>query len=560
MNDGSKRWIKIGAALGVAFGLLAAGWIWGRPAYQGLKEKHLATEAAANFERGDYRNAAMSARLTLMLNASNLIACRIMADLAEMSHAPAALDWRQRVAEIEPAATNRLALAVTAITFQSPPFPLATEILDDLGNTSATNLTAYHSVATMLALRENQPALAEAHMAAALALEPTNRNFVLNLAVLQLGSTNAIVAATARRTLETFCTDSNLGPGALRSLISDRLMHANPAEALKYSEQLLATHPPGFADELQQLGILKNLNDPSLKSHLIAVQKQAATNVLLVAQMADWMQANDQGAASAAWIQSLPAAMQSHPAVQAALANYYLSTAKWTELCRLTAKGDWQEMDFLRTAFLARAWDGLGEPLVASSQWRSAIDKTVGKLGALNVLLNFAQHWGQRAAMETLLTSMVEKYPEAAWAKQALEQLYFQRGDTAKLYQLYCAWLVRQPDNLALKNNATATALLLQTNLPQAIQRATELYAQRPQDPVITSTYAYALHLQNRDRDGLAAFQKLTPAELELPSVALYYGVLLRATGQSEQARPYLALAEKTPGLLPEEHKLLVNK
>jgi hypothetical protein len=446
------------------------------------------------------------------------------------------------------------------LKYQPPPHPWAAQIIEELASTPATNLVPYHLLATAVAIQHQQLDAAERHLRAAQQLAPTNRLVALNLAVVQLRSTNPEIAVAARRTLETVCTDTNLGPSALRSLISDRLMQADPAQALKYSEQLLATHPPGVADELQLLGILKSLKSASLNTRLSAVQQTAATNALLVAQVADWMQANDQGAASAAWVRSLPSTVQAHPAVQATLANYYLSSAQWSELCRLTAKGDWQEMDFLRAAFLARAWDGLGEPLVSSSQWRSARDKTEGKLGSLNVLLNFARQWGQPAAMETLLTGMVEKHPEAAWVKQALEQWYFQRGNTAKLYQLYAAWFARQPDNVALKNNVTATALLLQTNLPQAFQWATELHAQRPQDPVITSTYAFALHRQNRDGDGLAALQKLTPAQLELPSVALYYGVLLRATDQGEQARRYLALAEKAPGLLPEERQLLENK
>jgi hypothetical protein len=51
--------------------------------------------------------------------------------------------------------------------------------------------------------------------------------------------------------------------------------------------------------------------------------------------------------------------------------------------------------------------------------------------------------------------------------------------------------------------------------------------------------------------------QKLQPAELAQPSVALYYGVLLAATGKPDQAMPWLQIAQTKGHLLPEEKELL---
>jgi Flp pilus assembly protein TadD len=98
----------------------------------------------------------------------------------------------------------------------------------------------------------------------------------------------------------------------------------------------------------------------------------------------------------------------------------------------------------------------------------------------------------------------------------------------------------------------------LKTNLPQACAWAADIYAKTPADPVIVSTYAFALHQQGRDDEGLAALQKFTLAQLEQPSVALYYGILLAATGSHDKALHYLTLAEKGD-LLPEEKKLLAE-
>jgi hypothetical protein len=58
--------------------------------------------------------------------------------------------------------------------------------------------------------------------------------------------------------------------------------------------------------------------------------------------------------------------------------------------------------------------------------------------------------------------------------------------------------------------------------------------------------------LQGRTAEALKIIETLTPAELENPAVASYYGVLLAASGQGEKARRYFAKAE-TAAILPEE-------
>jgi predicted Zn-dependent protease len=96
----------------------------------------------------------------------------------------------------------------------------------------------------------------------------------------------------------------------------------------------------------------------------------------------------------------------------------------------------------------------------------------------------------------------------------------------------------------------------LKTNLTQAYAWASDVYAQKPDDPIVVSTYAYALYLQGRTQEGVAALEKLNKAALEEPSVALYYSVLLSASGESDKAAHFLALAKKG-SLLPEEKRLL---
>ena len=113
------------------------------------------------------------------------------------------------------------------------------------------------------------------------------------------------------------------------------------------------------------------------------------------------------------------------------------------------------------------------------------------------------------------------------------------------------------PKELALKNNLAATSLLLKTNLSQAASWAREDYLLKTNDPVVASTYAYALQLQGRTAEGVAVLEALDPALLEQPSTALYYGVLLAAQHKTGSAGHFLDVAQTDTNLLPEEKQLI---
>jgi hypothetical protein len=51
--------------------------------------------------------------------------------------------------------------------------------------------------------------------------------------------------------------------------------------------------------------------------------------------------------------------------------------------------------------------------------------------------------------------------------------------------------------------------------------------------------------------------EKLKPASLEKPSIALYYGVLLAATGETDKDAHFFHLAQTQGALLPEEKALI---
>jgi len=531
-------------------------WFFGRPAYHHYKEKRAIRQAQQFMARGDWRNASVSARLAFQLNPANLAACQIMADLAEMAHSPQALDWRKRVADLAPTVENKLLLAATALRSQGAPFPLASQMLQDLRQ-PAGNIAAYHVLLAERALKLNQSAEAENEFAEAARLEPTNELHQFNLAVLRLGSTNSSQAAEAQATLEGLRTSTNLGPAAFRWLVGDRLAQKDLPAAEKYSSELLGGPHATFEDRLQHLTILRQGNGPQYSTFLAAVKSEAITNALKVYSLSTWMLGQKAPEEAMQWLSSLPSKLANEQPVPLAFVDAYAAKKDWAGLESYLQDLKWGELDFLRMAFLAHAAAEQHEDLATETRWRSAVREAGDRLGALNALLTLATTWHADKSREDLLWQIAQHFPRERWALNSLEQMYFAAGDTHGMNKVSAAKASFDPKDLAARNNFATTSLLLNLNLTAAHQTAREIYAQRPDDPIITSTYAWSLHLQGQTREALAAMDKLKPDGLEMPNIALYYGLLLAADGQTNKAAKYLALAQKAP-LLPEEKSLLV--
>jgi predicted Zn-dependent protease len=442
------------------------------------------------------------------------------------------------------------------LRYQNPPFPLTTQILGELPG-MATNHVEFYVVSAELSLRMNRMADAQAELEAASRLQPTNQQFQINLAVIRLGSTNPAVSSGGRAVLKGFLTDTNFAPQALRSLVADSLVQKDLTGAFDYSTQLLASAQCAVGDRLQHLNILQQLHSAELPAQLKIAQQQSATNSAEAATTASWMIANGLSGGAADWLNGLNTAIRSQSPVRLALVNCYFADTNWLALMNFTSKGDWDEMDFLRAAYLSHAWAQLGDAGAADSQWNDAVAKAGVRFGALTTLLGLANRWGLQREREDLLWQITKLFPAERGAWQELERDLFVAGDTRKLNQLYALLLSFFPQNADIKNNLAVTSLLLKTNMNQAYIWANEVHEQKPDDPGVTSTYAYALHLQGRTQDGLEAMEKLKKDALEQPSIALYFGVLLSAAGEPDKAAHFLALARSGDTMLPEEKQLL---
>ena len=553
--------MKKATLFALAFMLVGAGlYFYGGPAYRHYKEKRLLTQAKHFAAIGDFRNALLSARQTLQLNSANLEACGIMANLAECSRSPALLDWRRRIAELAPTIENKLLLAASALRIQASPYPMTQQILKEVAS-AAKDVPAYHLLSAELALKSRDLLQAEAEFQEASRLEPADQQHQFNLAVLRLQSTNAAVSAEACATLERLRSNTNLGPIALRWLIAGRLGERELAAAARLSRELVSDGRATVEDRLQYLNILERANKPELEGYLAVLQRSSLSNAAEVYALSDWMAGHGRAEAALQWLTNCPAKLRAEQPAPIGMVECYIAKKDWTSLEAFLNSEKWGELEFLRLAFLSRAAGEQKRKQGADALWRQAVRAAGERFGPLATLLGLAANWERDQAKEDLLWKIAQHFPRERWAGLELGRLFQSAGNTRGLNKVCALMASYNSKDLFAKNNLAATSLLLKQDLPKAHELAKDIYSQRPQEPTIVSTYAYSLQVQGRTKEALDIFQTLKREELQQPSIALYYGALLSATGETNKAEGYLEIAKVMAAtFLPEERALIPHQ
>jgi tetratricopeptide (TPR) repeat protein len=516
----------------------------------------LALRQAQGFAaRGDLRNASLSARRLLRLNPANIEGCRLMGQLAEAMDPREALEWYQRIATLQPSTENKLELASKALRLQQPPYELAAQTLDELAGSDA-NRVSYCVLAAELALRLGNGIEAEQWFEAARQLQPTNELHELNLAMLRLHSTNASVACDARTTLHRFRTNTVLTVLALRALVAEAITRHDLNSAENLSGELLTQSNALLEDHFRHLEILRERGSPGTERFLTSLQTQATTNAAGTSAVLSWMAEHGQAREAIAWMTNASPTVGEAPSVRLAAVECCFAMNDWPAAEKLLNERKWGPLEPMRLGLLSHAAAERHDTLAADLHWRLAVNQAQKRLGSLMWLAAKAQEWGRENCREEVLWQIVQQFPNVSWVPLELLSAAQAGGRTRDLHRLYASMAKVSPKDPGIQNNFAATGLLLNIDVEKSCEIASELFAQHPTEPVIASTYAYALHAQKRTAEGLIVLDQFSEECLTNPPIALYYGVLLSADGQTDRAGKYLKLAQAA-ALLPEERGLL---
>lgn len=522
--------------------------------YITTRQARLLKQARGYLANSTPKSALLCLRRALDYNPDDIEACRLMADLTERAGSSAALLWRSRVVELSPKSTSdRIALAQTAMMFGD--YLSATNALEGIG-AAGKQSAAYHNAAGSVAVAARQFANAERHFLEACQLEPMNPAPRMNLAVVRLQSTNSMVLSEARTTLGFLRTNPVLRCQALRELTTDALRHQRAEEALVYSAELIQQTNRVFADELLRLDVLRTGPHREFEPALVAVQGEAAEDSRKLYDLVMWQSATTGPDQALKWLQSLPAETQTNQPAALLAAQCRGALRDWSGLHASLERQHWAELEPIRHAFQSLALRGQELTSSADIEWQKALSAAGNRKETLVMLFRLAAAWNWAAQAEDLLWSLIRNHPAEKWATVALSRKLLAEGRTRSLMTLYSQEVSANPTDLSARNNLAMTALLLSAWELRPHDLAREVYGKAPADPDYASTYAFSLHLQEKNEDALKVLEELTPQQLEDPAVACYYGVVLQAAGNGEKAKKYFDLAVKGR-LLPEERKLL---
>ena len=525
--------------------------------YARFEARHLVRRAAAYLGAGDLKDASLSARRALQLDPNRASTVRMVARIAEVSGDRRALDWRQKVLELEPRSVeDALALANCALQFGEA--EIARRSLESVDDTEK-QMAAYHATAARLADAEKKPVESEAAWAKAVELSPEEKPYQLQLALCQLKSADKAKREKARTLLEHLRNDPGQRAAAVRALIADTAAHEPISETLLNLGQELQSYPEArFTDRILYLDILKQSHDRRYTSYLTQLENEAANNTSNLANLLAWMNNAELSLLAIDFLKTVPPEVSKKWPVAPLVSEAYLQLRDWPELEQLTSNGNWGEFDYLRRAYLARAFRAQDKSVAAEREWFAAQKAAAAQPHSLLTLARTISKWQWKDEATDLLWTLTKFPREQREALNTLYQHYKETKNTQGLYRVLLRLAEVDPADLKVQNNLAQISLLLNANVGRARQIAADLYRKQPSNAAYVSTYAFSLYAKGDAKGAVALMNTLGEDECRDPSLAAYYGIMLAAAGDQTRAREYLQIG-KNANLLPEE-KLLIDR
>jgi hypothetical protein len=545
--------------LGIVGGIVLVALLgWGAlRAYHAWQERHLVGRAAGFLSGGNLKTAALSARRALQLNAQSVDATRMMADIAERTGDGTELAWRRQVHDLAPEAIDD-ALALVRAALRANDLPLAERTLQGLGAT-ADRTAAYHAARGRLAEMRNKPAEAETHWARAAELAPQDTGYQVQLAMVQLGSTDPAKRDAALASLERLRADPKQRAAATRALIIDGGTRGADPQRLRALASDLQSYPDAvFSDRLIYGEILRQLRDPAYPDYAAKLETDALANAADLAGLLTWMTGSGNVADAVRFAGTVPPEMAAKWPVPLALAEAFAKAEDWAGVQRIAGDKNWAAYEFLRNAYLTRAFRGEGRQLEADQRWAQAQKEAAPQPQAVLLLARTVSGWGWQKETIDLLWMLTKAQETRLEALQLLYQHYAKNADTGGVYRVLLQSTEITPEDLTMQNNLAQVSLLLEADPERARKIAAELVRKEPGNAAFVSTYAFSLYARGDFEAARKAMETLTPEQLEEPSIAAYYGIVLAAAGEKEKARAYLARGAEA-FLLPEEKALIAK-
>jgi Flp pilus assembly protein TadD len=546
--------------LGIVGGIVLVallGW-GGLRAYHSWQERHLVRRAAGFLGGGNLKTAALSARRALQLNPESVEAARMMATVAERAADGTELAWRRQVFELAPGSIDD-AIALVRAALRANDIPLAERTLQSSAIRPRRHLPSTQRAAESPRCGTSprkRRRTGRKHPPSRPPTKPTRCNSRCCSSEPQTRR-NAMRRIAA---LEALRAEEKQRAAATRALIIDGATRGADPQRLRALAADLQSYPDAlFSDRLLYVEILRQLRDPGYADYLSKLENDARTNATDAAGVLSWMSASGITAEAKRFAQTLPADLAEKWPVPLAAAEAFTKAEDWSAVQQV-AGGDktWSAYEFMRQAYLTRALRGEGRQLEADRRWAQAQKEAAPQSQAVLMLARTVSGWGWQKEMVDLLWTLTKAPETRLEALQLLYQHYAKGGDTGGVYRVLVHSSELAPEDLTMQNNLAQVSLLLDADPERARKIAADLAQKEPANAAFVSTYAFSLYARGDVAAARQALETLRPEQLQEPSIAAYYGIVLAAAGEKEKAREYLARGA-TAFLLPEEKALVAR-
>jgi hypothetical protein len=285
----------------------------------------------------------------------------------------------------------------------------------------------------------------------------------------------------------------------------------------------------------------------------------ASTKPEELPKLVTWMATHGLAGLASGWSAGLAPETASRPEVRLAIAGAHTKALEWRQLKAMAESGSWAELDYLRSAHLARALRGLKDDTAAETAWNKALADAAAKDSvALERLALTAQGFGWEHKTGEALWQLALKPGCPRWAAELLWETSLARGTASQLAKASRLLEAADPLHARTRDRAIVAAMLARTNDRAMWDFAGELNAAAPGDVVLAAIHALALQQQGRAAEAKALIGTLAPKAMKEPRSALYYSVFLIVSQRPDEAAKCMRL----PGIrsLPLEETALVSK
>jgi cytochrome c-type biogenesis protein CcmH/NrfG len=542
--------------LGCIILLVAIFW-GGHDLYVRWQEKRLVRAALSALQQNDLQTASLAARTVLQLRPTSIGAARVMAEIAERANDRSALDWRRKVITVAPeSVTDILALARSAIQFnENETAENALTQVSAEGKTTAD----FHATSALLAQAKGESDKEQSEWAEAVRLAPDNKGYQLQLGTVRVRSHDPKEHQSGIEILQALRADPAQRASATRALITDGVARRESVAQLVALAKDLQSYPEAtWTDHLLYLDFLHQTGDPQFSSYLTELEKTSTASPSDLTALLWWMNHNNLNLLALDFMKDLSPEIRDKWPIPRAMADVYVRLGDWKTLEKKVDSANWPDFDFLRDAYLARAFREQDNAAAAEREWSIALKQASAAktVDGPMILLRTLKDWHWESESLDLLWAMTKNPEKEGDAMAALYQYYADKGDTADLYRVVQRRCESRPDDDKAQNNRAQLALLLDVDTERAHETAERLYQKEPGNSIYAATYSFSLYRLGKYQKAIQVMSKLKPEELNRPEIAAYYAIFLAAAGDKQKAAEYLNHANGA-SLLPEEKALL---